>query len=153
MAKRAGIGMARARRLRAASVMGATAGTLGGIACSGTMILAAAGVIGAAGASGATSMSMAGMGHDSTRGGGVVSRFLLDNGPTILVVSIVLVTLALALRGRAASVAATFVGAAMYWGMYVQADGTIMYVTIAVGLITWLGLILAASGFAMKPRG
>lgn len=35
----------------------------------------------------------------------------------------------------------------------VQADVTIMYVTIAVRLITWRRLILATSEFAMKPRG
>lgn len=143
-----------AGRLRVVSIAGAAVGFLGGIACSAAMVLAAVGVIGAATAGGWSSLSsMAGMGRASTPGGRSLSRFLLDNGPTILVVSIVLVTLALALRRRPAAVGAALVGAVMYWGMYMQGAVTIMYVTIAAGLITWLGLVLAPSWFAMKSRG
>lgn len=62
------------------------------------------------------------MGNSSAGDGGSVSRFLLDHGPTMLVVSIVLVTLALALRRWVAAAGAALVGAIMYWGMYVQTD-------------------------------
>ena len=39
---------------------------------------------------------------------------------------------------------AAAVGALMYWGMYVQPGLTVMYLTIAVGLATWLTLLIAA---------
>ncbi len=137
-----------APQLRVASLVGAAVGLLGGIACSAAMVLAAVGVIGAA-ATGGSSMSSMGQVSD----GAGVSGFLLDHGPEILVVSVVFVTLALALRRSLAAVGAALVGAIMYWGMYVQANLTTMYVTIALGLIAWLGLLLAATRSATPSRG
>ena len=134
---------AKARRLRAVSIGGATAGLLTGVACAGSMTLAAVGVIGAAAAAGSSSMSsMGGMGHATTRTGtGGVAGFLLDHGPTIFITSIILVSTTLVLRRPVAAAVAAAIGALMYWGMYVQADVTAMYVTIAAGFVAWLILL------------
>ena len=140
-------GIAKVRRLRAVSIVGATAGLLTGFACSGSMILAAVGVIGAAAAGGSSSMSgMGGIGHARARSGtGGVAGFLLDHGPTIFIASIILVSVTLVLRRPVAAAVATAVGALMYWGMYLQVDMTFMYVTIATGLVAWLILLTTAS--------
>ncbi len=142
----------RVHRFRVASIAGAAAGFLGGLACSAAMVLAAAGVIGASAAAGASSMSgMADMdrAHPSDDAG--VFRFLLlDHGPTILLASTVLVTFALAMRRRGSAIAAATVGGVMYWGMYVQASVAVMYATIASGLIAWLALVLAPDRFQSR---
>ncbi len=97
---------------------------------------------------------MSGMDHVPTRtGAGGVSGFLLDHGPAILIASIILVTVALALRRPPAAVVAAAVGALMYWGMYVQSGLTVMYFTIGVGLVTWLALLAAARTRRRAPSG
>lgn len=142
----------RAQRFRVVSIAGSAAGFLGGLACSAAMVLAALGVIGASAAAGASSVrGMAGMDRAHSGDDASVFRFLLDHGPTILVVSTVLLTLALGLRRRGSALTAAIVGGVMYWGMYVQARVPVMYAAIAIGLVAWIALILAPVRFP-SPR-
>ena len=119
-----------------------------------SMVLALVGVAGAGIASGARvgGGSMAGMAGTgpapaaraaASRGaaapshpGGVLG-FLVTIGPELLVVSILLVTVNLALRRRVAALPALFAGALLYWGMYAQGSDALMYATIAVGYTIW----------------
>jgi len=130
------------RRGRPQSLSG-LAGLAGGLACSVAMTLAA---LGLAGAGASTVGTMQGMGSMSgtSNGRNTVLAFLIDNGRLILVGSIVLVLIPLLLWRWPAAVAAAAGGALMYWGMYVQSDITLMYVTMAIGLAGWVALILAS---------
>ena len=126
------------------------AGTCGSVACVAAMVLPLGGLAGAGAAAGAqaTGCSMAGMGPAptstskataatvSSHPGGVLG-VLVTIGPELLVVSVLLVTVSLALRRRAAAVPALAAGALLYWGMYAQASDAVMYATIAVGYVIW----------------
>ena len=125
------------------------AGTCGSLACIASMVLPLVGVGGAGVASGARAGggSMAGMGPAPaarassgaaapSHPGGVLG-FLVTIGPELLVVSILLVTVSLALRRRAAALPALVAGALLYWGMYAQGSDALMYATIAVGYAIW----------------
>lgn len=142
------LGTVRARK--AAGV----AGTCGSLACIASMVLPLVGVAGAGVASGAQAgggsmAGMAGMGPAPaeravaasgaaapSHAGGVLG-FLVTIGPELLVVSILLVTVSLALRRRVAALPAPFAGALLYWGMYAQGSDALMYATIAVGYAIW----------------
>ncbi|MDA8283543.1 MAG: hypothetical protein M0Z42_09680 [Actinomycetota bacterium] len=151
--------LARARctsgdRLGTVRACSGVAGTCGSLACMASMVLALVGVAGAGIASGARvgGGSMAGMAGTgpapaaraaASRGaaapshpGGVLG-FLVTIGPELLVVSILLVTVNLALRRRVAALPALFAGALLYWGMYAQGSDALMYATIAVGYTIW----------------
>lgn len=139
-----------AQRAGNITVAATLVGLVGGLACSLAMVFSAVGIFGAA-AGGAASMSDMVSGHHAgtSAGRNGVWDFLIDHGPTILVVSIALVTTALALRRRpSAAIAAGVLGTVMYWGMYEQTQVATMYFTIAAGLIGWLALILVAR----RPR-
>ena len=147
MSQRSASSPADAHRARVASVVGAAAGLLTGLGCTGSMILAALGVIGAAAASGSPSMSgMGGIHHGAARTSGEgIGRFLVDHGPSIFIVSIIPVTVTLLLRRRTVSAAiAAATGGLMYWGMYIQSDVPVMYLTIAAGFVAWLALLTGA---------
>lgn len=130
------------------------AGTCGSLACMASMVLPLVGVAGAGVASGARAgggsmAGMAGMGPAPaaraaassgaaapSHPGGVLG-FLVTIGPELLVVSILLVTVSLALRRRAAALPALVAGGLPYWGMYAQGSDALMYATIAVGYAIW----------------
>ncbi|MDA8379326.1 MAG: hypothetical protein M0020_00585, partial [Actinomycetota bacterium] len=94
--------------------------------------VAGAGVASGAQASGGSMAGMAGMGPApaaraaassgaaAPRHPGGVLGFLVTIGPELLVVSILLVTVSLALRRRAAALPALVAGGLLYWGMYAQ---------------------------------
>lgn len=82
---------------------------------------------------------------------GVVA-LLLDRGPTILVLSIALVALAVGLRRARLGVPALAVGGALYWGMYVQRQLSLMYATIAVSLLLW-GVLLVLGRRVRREGG
>ena len=130
------------------------AGTCGSLACTASMVLPLVGVAGAgvasgARASGGSMAGMAGMGpapaaRAAASSGaaapshlGDVLGFVVTIGPELLVVSILLVTVSLALRRRAAALPALFAGALLYWAMYAQGSDALMYATIAVGYAIW----------------
>ncbi|MDA8203399.1 MAG: hypothetical protein M0Z49_11700 [Chloroflexi bacterium] len=111
--------------------------------------VAGAGVASGAQAGGGSMAGMAGMGPAPaeravaasgaaapSHAGGVLG-FLVTIGPELLVVSILLVTVSLALRRRVAALPAPFAGALLYWGMYAQGSDALMYATIAVGYAIW----------------
>jgi hypothetical protein len=66
-----------------------------------------------------------------------VLGILVTIGPELLVVSVLLVTVSLALRRRIAAIPALVAGALLYWGMYAQGSDALMYATIAVGYAIW----------------
>jgi len=78
----------------------------------------------------------------SPSGGGRHSNgplsLLLSAGPTILAISIALLTISSGLRSRAAALAAALVGAGLYWAMYVQSSVAVMDAAIGVGLGVWI---------------
>ncbi len=112
------------------------AGGLGSLACAISMILAGLG----AGAS-AASAGMAGMNQPGSTPHGLLG-LLRRAGPALLIASIVLVTVALALRRPAAAVPALLAGAVLYAGMYSQSNAALMYTAIALGYTAWAGLFL-----------
>ena len=57
----------------------------------------------------------------------------------ILIVSVVLVTVSLAVRRPLAAVPALAFGALLYWGMYGQPSHLLMYLTLALAYAGWLG--------------
>jgi len=69
-------------------------------------------------------------------------RFLIGAGPSILLVSIALVTVAVAARRPLAAAPALLAGAALYWGMYRQPSAAVMDAVIAVGLLGWGSLVV-----------
>jgi hypothetical protein len=79
-----------------------------------------------------------------------VLSWLLRDGPTLLVVSTVLVVLSLGLRRSVLSAAAA--AALMHWGMYEQPDPAVMYVAIAGGLFVWIGLLVTARRTRARSR-
>lgn len=117
-----------------------------------SMVLPLVGLAGAGAAAGAQASggSMAGMGPPPTSAskattaastaashpGGVLG-FLVTIGPELLVVSVLLVTVSLALRQRVAAIPALAAGALLYWGMSAQASDAVMYATIAIGYVIW----------------
>jgi len=119
-----------------------TIGLIGGLSCAGSMLAAVAGAAGVGTA--AATGSMAAM--NPPRGGGHsygLLSFLLSAGPTILAISIGLVTISFGLRSRAAALPAALAGAGLYWAMYVQSSVTVMDAAIGVGLGLWiLGYVL-----------
>lgn len=85
--------------------------------------------------SGASATATASIATSSHAGG--VLGVLVRTGPELLVVSVLLVTVSLALRRRAAAAPALLAGALLYWGMYAQASVGLMYTTMAVAYLVW----------------
>lgn len=127
------------RRLGLAAGIG---GLLGATTCSVSMVL---GIVAGAGvASAAAGSSMSGM--SSTAGTALnqspVVAFLIREGPVILVVSIIALTLSAGLRRPWAAVPTVLAGAVLYAGMYLQPSVIVMYVAIALGLLAWTAVVI-----------
>jgi hypothetical protein len=127
----------------------AALGLLGSLACSTAMVIAFGGLVSAGAAAGAASAgAMAGMGgpptaplapsQDSSLPEPLLAivLFLIQSGPVILIVSIAAFALGVAIRRRAALFPVVVAGLVLYWGMYVQAVGLVMYSSVALGLLT-----------------
>lgn len=113
-------------------------GVSGSVVCASSMILVGVGVGISAGATGMAAMS--GTGPSAPQG---ALGVLLRVGPGLLVVSVLLVTAAFALTRRpGTAVLAVLAGALLYAGMYTQPNLTIMYASIAIGYLIWIGLYL-----------
>ena len=121
------------------------AGVLGTLTCMGAMILAVIGIAGVG-----ASASMAGMrsGVQGGNGGQPTSilPFLLQAGPVILLVSITAFALSLAMKRWVVAIPALLVGGVIYWGMYSQPRLPVMYVTMALGLLSWAIIFLWSRG-------
>lgn len=123
-------------------------GVLASLACTAAMTLPVLGVAGAAAAAGAQGAGgMDSMSSMDPAGGGDsrgLLGWLLTYGPALLVVSIVLVTLSVAVRRPLAAVPALLWGALLYSGMYGQPSYPVMYLTLALGYAGWIGTYLWA---------
>lgn len=132
----------------ASRAMGAL-GTLGALTCVVTLALAAFGVIGAVATGASAGMSgMSAMGGATSAQPGGLDGFLIRDGPTILVVSIVAVALAFSLRRPTALFLALLGGGLLYWGMYAQDDIGLMYATNGAALVIWAATYL----WLRRPR-
>jgi hypothetical protein len=105
------------------------------------MALAALGIAGAT-----TATGMAGMDQAAPASPGVLAT-LLQIGPWLLGISVLLVTVSFALGPRRwAAIPALLAGAVLYAGMYTQTNLVVMYASIAIGYIAWLALYLWSRG-------
>lgn len=123
----------------------AAVGVVGALACSISMFAVPLGIVGAGIAAGAKSASsmpgMPGMGNGAAPAGatahlpawiGVLNRY----GPEILIVSVLLVVTALALRRSVPGVVAAVIGGiVLYYGMYAQPSIAVMAGATIVGLL------------------
>ena len=121
-------------------------GVLGTIACMVAMVLAVIGVAGVG-----TSAAMAGMSVSATSDlhPGLLA-FLLQAGPAILLVSIGSFALSLAMRRWVAAIPTLLAGGVIYWGMYEQLRLTVMYSTMALGLLGWAAVFLWVRGLPRR---
>jgi len=87
------------------------------------------------------------MSDDSGTTQGGFLGFLLEFGPTILLISVALVTAGLALRRPWSAAPSLAAGAAIYWGMYEQASYLVMYFTLALGFAVWAALYRGTRGW------
>lgn len=124
---------------RAATHCGAT-GTVAAAICMLTCclppILVALGI-------GASAGGMAGMshtGHGSEGTLGALLQLLHRITPGLLIVSIILIAGALALRRPLAAVPALLAGAVLYFSVHIQPDPAVMFAGLAVGYGSWIGL-------------
>ena len=124
------------RRLGTAGVVAALTCTL---ACCLPAILVALGV-------GASAAAGAGHAGHGTGGSSGWLAALLDElhriSPVLLIVSIVLVTVAFALRRRAAALPALLAGVVLYLSVHGQGDPAVMYAGMALGYGAWIALYL-----------
>jgi hypothetical protein len=79
-----------------------------------------------------------------------ILAFLLQAGPTILLVSIAAFALSLTMRRWMAALVALLVGGVIYWGMYGQSRLPVMYVTMALGLLGWAVIFLWVRGLPRR---
>lgn len=94
---------------------------------------------------GAAGAGMAGMSpHRDTGLLGLVHRI----SPMLLIVSIVLVAVAFALRRRTAALPALLAGGVLYGSLHLQSDPVLMYVGMAAGYGAWIALY-----FWTRPGG
>jgi hypothetical protein len=122
-------------------------GVLGSMACTASMIAAAAGVGGAAAGTSMAGMTATGSGHP----GGALGA-LVRIGPWLIVASVLLVTAAFALTRRpVTAIPALAAGAVLYAGMYAQSSLQAMYASIAAGYVTWAALALWAARARQNP--
>jgi hypothetical protein len=122
-------------------------GLLGGLVCAAAMILPALGVAGA----GVVGMARMTSGAGAVRPGGLLG-FLLSYGPALILISTVAFTASIGLRRPIGTWTALLGGLVMYWGMYGQAGLTIMYATIVLGIVLWVGLYVWAGRARGVPR-
>lgn len=111
-------------------------GIVGCVVCTVSMTLAAIGVAGAAATSAAS--GMAGMGGATAPAHQAAwLTFVLQYGPEILGVSVILVSISLFLKRKLAVWAGVGGGGILYWGMYLQPSIILMYGTAVVTMIIW----------------
>lgn len=97
---------------------------------------------------GAGASAAAGMGHAAHGGGeprgwfAAVVDVVHRVSPVLLIVSIVLVAAAFAMRRRAAVLPALLAGVVLYLGVHGQADPAVMYAAMALGYGAWIALYL-----------
>jgi hypothetical protein len=115
-------------------------GLIGSAACSAAMLLSLAGLAGAgAVGAGEAGGGMPGMtGEPSSSPLGSLVAFLVQAGPAILIASAVVMLLASVLARRRALFPVAAGGLALYWGMYLQPNRSVMNLAIAVGLAVWV---------------
>ncbi len=124
---------ARARARSKSDALG-LAGVVGTLACFTAMATTAGGSVGI---TASTAMSaMAGMGAQGQTTSAPLG-VLVDEGPLITAISVVLIALSLRLRRKAAVLPAFLGGGLIYWGMYQQADMPLMYVSLLLGVLLW----------------
>ncbi|WP_152664822.1 hypothetical protein [Mycobacterium sp. UM_Kg27] len=124
------------RRFGAAGVVAALTCTL---ACCLPAALAALG----AGASAAAGMGHAGHATGEFRGWFAALLDVLHRlSPVLLTASVVLVTVAFALRRRAAVLPALLAGVVLYLSVHGQDDPAVMYAGMALGYGAWIALYL-----------
>ena len=126
----------------------------GSILCSISMVAAAVGLFASSGAvaakgAGSSMAGMSGTGPGSTPSHGpgwpgTLWVFLIRFGPEILIVSIIILTIAVALRRREAAIPALLGGVILYAGMYAQPILAWMYVAMVVGTSLLLLAYLAS---------
>ena len=124
----------------------AAIGLAGSLACATSMVLVALGVGASAAAAGMASMNQPARPQHGLLG------LLIRIGPALLIASIVLVTVAFALRRPQAAAPALLAGAVLYVGMYAQSNQAIMYGSIAVGYAAWIGTYLWVRASPLPAR-
>lgn len=132
---------------RAATRFGA-AGVVAALTC--TLACCLPAVLVAFGA-GAATAGMAAMGDADDHGDGALGtllHLLHRISPGLLVVSIVLVAGAFALRRPIAVIPAMLAGVVLYLSVHGQSDPLVMYAGMAIGYGSWIGLYLWT-----RPRG
>ena len=116
-------------------VLGTALGVAGSVTCGVSMVLAGVGIGVSSSATGMAAMQP-GASH------GALS-VLLRIGPWLLAFSAVLVTWAFARsRRRAFALPALLGGVVLYVGMYVQKNLAVMYGSMALGYLVWIGLFV-----------
>lgn len=124
------------RRFGVAAVAAAMVCTLG---CCLPAILVALG----AGASAAVGMGHAAHGAGGSHGWFAAALDVVHRvSPVLLLVSIVLVTAAFAMRRRVAVLPALLAGVVLYFGVHGQTDPVVMYAAMALGYGAWIALYL-----------
>ncbi len=143
------------RIVRIGQTASSIVGVLGTLVCMGAMVLAVIGVAGVEASAVGTQASMAGMSTGAPGRAGSLQQpgilaFLLQAGPTILLVSIGAFALSLATRRWVAAVPVLLVGGGIYWGMYGQSRLSVMYVTMVLGLLSWAVIFLWVRGLPRR---
>lgn len=131
---------------RVAAGLAAMAGLLGGVLCSGAMIVGALRIVGAGAASVGGALNMGSMGSSEAPASvpEAVAVFLISWGAPILALSIALFAFFAAIAGRRPLPVVLAVGAGvlLFWGMYIQSAAAVMYGAIVVGLLVWTALLV-----------
>lgn len=132
-------------------------GLLGSLTCSAAMVAAALGIGGAAAAAAGAMGDMAGMSDGSgpaSASGPFASLivFLIWAGPAILLLSLIAIGAATAIRRSAATGLVLFAGAGLFWGMYLQPSPSVMVASIGAGLAALLAAYAWANGALRLPR-
>lgn len=133
----------RPRRPGSAGRRFGAAGALAALTCTLACCLPAILVAFGAGTSAVAGMGHAAHGPGEARGGFPALLDVLHRiSPALLILSIVLVTVAFAVRRRAAVLPALLAGVVLYLSVHGQADPTVMYVGMALGYGSWIALYL-----------
>ncbi len=126
-------------------------GICGAAACSVAMFAVPLGLVGAGVAVGAKAGTASGMAGMSRASGAIPAwvTLLSRYGPELLAVSLLLVVAALVVRRSMAGAGAALIGGiVLFYGMYGQANVSVMWLATIAGL-----LLLLASPFGLHPLG
>ncbi len=134
------------------SLLAGVVALLGAATCSLSMVLAVVAGVGAAAAAGAGSMSgMSGMGGGTAQQPALLA-LLVQAGPVILIASVIGMSVSVMLRTRPGALPVLIAGSVLYWGMYLQPSGPVMYGAIVAGLGTWAAVIGWTNRQWWRPR-